>query len=179
MCKRLQELVYRLKGEGAQNAYLRLFGRGYCRDALSTPRRTTSRVMQLTAGQRSAAVSFIKQLYLDRPRSYGLKVRAINSQSSERVPATVFEIDAGVSDNWLRNVYPRPFIGFPMLIIIELIIFVAQFVHVGKNLCIYTHVLASSVYFSIFKSYIVHFVKLLLPIKLYGCVLRRIRWRIP
>lgn len=41
-------------------------------------------------GQRCAAAGFIKQLYLDRLWSYGLKVRAINSQSSARA-----EGDAG------------------------------------------------------------------------------------
>jgi len=62
-------------------------GRRYCWDAHSTSRRMTSRVMQLTAGQRCTAVGFIKQLYLDRLWSYELKVRAINSQSSvARVP---------------------------------------------------------------------------------------------
>jgi len=62
-----------------------------------------SRVMQLTAAQRCMAVGFIKQLYLDRLWSYGLKVRAINSQSSVRV--LLVERDASASDNWLRNVY--------------------------------------------------------------------------
>lgn len=54
---------------------------------------TARRVMQLTARQRCAAVGFIKQLYLDRLWSYGLKVRAINSQSSARAA----EGDAGAS----------------------------------------------------------------------------------
>lgn len=54
---------------------------------------TARRVMQLTARQRCAAVGFIKQLYLDRLWSYGLKVRTINSQSS----AGSAEGDAGAS----------------------------------------------------------------------------------
>lgn len=44
------------------------------------------RVMQLTTGQRCAAVGFIKQLYLDRPGVTGLKIRAINSQSARVLP---------------------------------------------------------------------------------------------
>lgn len=62
---------------------------------------TVRHVMQLTAGQRCAAVGFIKQLYLDRLWSYGLKVRAINSQSSARAA----EGEMLVPLARLRNIY--------------------------------------------------------------------------
>lgn len=46
---------------------------------------TRRRVVPATAEEEPCVHSgFIKQLYLDRPRSYELKVRAINSRSRER-----------------------------------------------------------------------------------------------
>lgn len=114
--------AYQLKGEGAQNAYLRPFGRGYCRDAHSTSRRTASRVMQLTAGQRCAAVGFIKQLYLDRPFGvtgweYGLLTR---KAARECLPLCWDRCRCF----WQlaeKCLLPPAYIGFLMLIIISII----------------------------------------------------------